>query len=113
MSTRTFAGRDLEIGADGNLLIVTGLQAVLYDAERAARTVRGELVFAVDEGIPYFQVVWVGTPNVVQFEAALRARLRKVPDVSDVLALSTRQDRDTLAYEATIRTPYGTGVIDG
>jgi hypothetical protein len=111
--TQTFAGKDLTIGDNGDLLIVSGLDAVLFDAERAAKALLGEMVLAIDEGIPYFQVVWNGSPNVNQFEAALRRRLLSLADVLEVVTLSTRQLAGTLSYEATIRTVYGVGVING
>lgn len=104
---------DIYVGADGNLALASGLQAALQDAEHAAKTLRGEMVLAVDQGIPYFQVVWSGVPNVSAFEAAMRQALLAVPDVLEVVSLSTVRLGATLAYEAVIRTIYGIGSING
>lgn len=109
--TLTFDGSDLTIGGNGDLIMVTGLDAVLNDASRAAKTLLGEMVLAVDEGIPYFQVVWNGSPNLNQFQASFRARLLNVPGVVEIVSLSLGQLASTLAYRAVIRTIYGTGTI--
>lgn len=109
--TMTFEGRDLTIGDDGNLVIVTDLNAVLADAARAARTLLGEMVLAIDEGIPYFEVVWNGSPNLNQYQASLRDRILNVPGVLEVVSLSLGQSASTLDYEAVIRTIYGTGTV--
>ncbi len=109
--TQTLAGTDLTIGTNGLLSVATGLAAVLLDAERAVLAVRGEMIFAIDQGVPYRQILWDGRRNVAQFQAAIRSRLLTVPDVLEVVALATAQVGDTLVYEATIRTTYGTGQV--
>lgn len=102
---------DLFIGADGNLSVSSGLQAVLHAAQQAAQAQLGEMVFAVDQGIPNFQTVWNGAPNIAQFEAALRRTLLSVPGVKGVLALNVTVGDNRLNYQATIQTEFGTGAI--
>lgn len=113
--TQTFAvddQNDLYL-AEGRLAIVTGLEAVKQNAEHAATTILNEMVLAQGEGIPLFEAVWVGVPNIGLFEAALRARLLSVADVTGVVALVTSRDGNVLRYTATISTPYGNGLING
>lgn len=112
--TQTFAvnsNNDLYIGKDGNLAIVSGLEAVLQNCEHAAKTTLGELVLQTNVGIPDFQVVWNGVPNIQQFDAALRQALLAVDGVVEVVSLITTRDADKLVYQATIRTIYGSGAI--
>lgn len=114
--TRTFGGdatNDLFLDDGGNLALFDGLRAVLQNCESAARTVLDEMVLAQGEGIPYFTAVFVGTPNVAVFEAAIRSRLLAVPEVQAIVTLTTRREGDRLLYAATIRTPYGEGAISG
>lgn len=103
---------DIFIGADGSLALRSGLLAVLQACEHAAKTQRGEMIYSVDEGLPNFATIWNGAPRRVQFEAAMRQTLLSVPDVVEVVALSSEVVGDMLAYRATIKTIYGTGAIN-
>lgn len=114
--TKTFgtdANNDLFIGDDGNLAVLSGLQATLNACERIAYTMLGELQFEQDRGMPNFQVVWVGAPNINQFEATLTTLLEAVPDVTRVRSLTTSVQNGVLAYTAVIDTIYGTGTFNG
>lgn len=114
--TRSLAideNNDLFLDASDGLAVVTGLAAVLQNCETAARTLLNEMVLAFDQGIPYFQSVWVGVPDPAVFEASMRRRLSAVQDVNGVTDLTTAQVGNRLTYEATISTIYGEGVISG
>lgn len=112
--TRTFAVdqfNDLVIGQDDRLSIVDGLSAVLQNCEHAAKTILNEMVLAQGEGIPYFEAVWIGVPNLAVWEASFRARILAVADVLSIDALTLGRTGETLTYRATIATVYGTGEI--
>lgn len=112
--TKTFAvdaNNDLVIGQDDRLVIAVDREAVLQNCEHAAKTILDEMVLAQGEGIPYFEAVWVGVPNLAVWEAAFRARILAVPDVLSIDALTTARDGEVLTYRATIATAYGTGEI--
>jgi hypothetical protein len=114
--TQTIAvdkNNDMYIDANGNLAIVFGLQATLQACAQAAKAQLGEMVLATDQGIPYFQQVWIGVPNLQQFEAALRSAFLGVSGVIEVVSLSLSQTSNTLSYTAVIRTIYGAGAING
>lgn len=104
---------DLYIGPDGNLAIVTGIDAVLQNCSHAAKAQLGEMVLATDEGVPNFQLVWEGNPNIPQFEAVLRNIFLSLPDVVDVLQLDVASQNKTLFYRAVILTTFGQGEISG
>lgn len=114
--TRTFAvddNNDLFLAAGGNLAIVSDLDAVLLVCAAVARTLLGEMVLAVDRGLPYFEDVFTGQPNAANFEAALRSALLAVDGVTQISSLTITQAENDLNYTAQIVTIYGPGVIDG
>lgn len=114
--TRTLtvdSNNDIFIAANGSLAISDGLVAVMQAAQQAAQTQLGEMVFAVDEGIPNFAAVWNGAPNLSQFEAYLRRAITAVDGVTAVDSLTTTVEGGALSYAATIQTIYGPGVLNG
>jgi hypothetical protein len=103
--------RDIFLDNKGNLALVRNVLAVKESAQEAAQSQAGEMIYAVDRGIPNFKVVWNGAPNVAQFEAALRRELLRVTDVIGVPEIRTQLVGEKLVYTATIKTPYGTQVL--
>lgn len=112
----TFAvdeNNDLYIGPDGNLAIVTGLEAVLQACATRVKAQLGEMVLAIGQGVPNFQIVWGGIVNYPQFEAIVRNVFLSVPNVLDVLDFQILKIVDTLQYTALILTTFGQGEISG
>ncbi len=107
------ANNDLYIGADGSLVVTTAVQAVMQAAQQAAQTQLGEMIYAVDQGIPNFDTVWNGAPKIAQFEAYLRRTLLAVEGVTGVQNLTTAVRANQLTYRAVIQTIYGTGAVSG
>lgn len=111
------AQNDIFLDDDGNISISNDLQAILEQCKQVAQVVLGEMIFNVDLGIPFFDTAWAGTPNALQFEAALRQSFMNVNGVLEVVYLEVRQGApmpaNTMYYEATIRTIYGQGVLNG
>ena len=101
------ASNDLQLGADGNLAIVTGAPAVEVVARHHMQTRRAEMIHEMQSGIPFDITAWVGAPNLAQFEAAARIRLRQVPGVIEVVEFEASQQGDALTYRATLRTEFG------
>ena len=123
-TVQTFAvntDNDLYIDGNGNIAIVTDLQAVLQACKQAALTQLGEMVLQTNLGIPYQTAVWVGVPNIPVFEGALRAAWLSIQGVTGVLELvtairpytipGTTNTITALSYSATIDTIFGTGNI--
>jgi hypothetical protein len=105
------ANNDLFIGRDGNISINVGIDAVKDACSQAAKTLLGEMVLRVNDGIPYDQAVWSGVPNIPVFVAALRTALLGVVDVTDVESLDVIQQADVLQYTAVINTVYGQTIL--
>jgi len=107
---------DLYLNNQGNISVSYNLQAVLEACAQAAQTLLGEMIFNVNQGIPFLQTVWVGVPNIQQYTAALRGAFLAVGGgglVVEVISLVTSQVNNTLTYNAIIRTIYGSGAING
>lgn len=106
---RMVAPNDIYLDANGNISLSFDIQAVLEACAEAARTILGEMIFNTNQGIPYFQIVWIGVPNIQQFIASLRAAFLVVPNVLEVISLIASQQANVLSYTAIIRTTFGTG----
>lgn len=109
----TNSQNDIYIGMDGRLAIFNGLPAVLQACEHVAKAQLGEMVLATDLGMPTYQVLWNGSPNPAQYDAALRQAFLSVPDVIEVISLLSSQTKDVFNYTAIIRTTFGSGAISG
>lgn len=105
------ANNDIYLNKDGNISISRDIDAVLQACQQAAQTILGEMVLQVDQGIPYFETVWSGIPNLQQWTSALRSAWLNVANVVQVESLVTSQQDDKLIYSAIIRTTFGAGGI--
>ena len=110
----TFAvneNNDIYLDQYGNLAIVTGIEAIMQGCKQAAQTLLGEMIYNINQGVPYFQQLWNGVPNVQQWTAALRNAFFTVPGVVEIISLITSQDGNTFNYTAVIRTSVGMGTV--
>lgn len=110
MSTLTFAindNNDLYLDQNDNIAMHSDLLAVQDACLGAARTILGEMLFYINQGLPDFQAVWDGVPDLQQFETALRFTLLNVQDVDQVLSISVDVQNNILTYSAIILTIYG------
>lgn len=114
--TTTFGvdtNNDLYLGPDKNIVILIGLEAILQACETATRAQLGEMVLEINQGIPNFQTIWVGSPNYSLYTDYILKTLAGVDGVLEVISLQLKTIEDTLTYTATIRTQFGTGDING
>lgn len=98
---------DLELGKNGELTFLQDIEAVAQESRHFAATLRGEMIHAKQNGIPYLQDIFTRIPNLAQIEAALRRRLMSLSDVSAITALTASINGDILQYTAIINTVYG------
>lgn len=101
------ANNDLFVNTSGSISVSTNQDALVFMCEHVAKTILGELVLQGDVGIPYFQTMWNGTPNLAQAENALRAAWLNVDGVLGIVSLASFVQDNTLFYNATIKTVYG------
>lgn len=104
------ADRRLFIDNLGNVGQVSDLQAVIQNCETAMRAQLGEMYYNADEGVPTRATVWENY-NPLQFIAAGRITLQRVPGVRRVLTFDVDRVDDVLLYTATIETIFGPGAV--
>lgn len=109
----TDANNDLFLGVSGNIVVVSGLLAVEDACATATKAQLGEMVLSTELGMPNFQLIWVGTPNVALYETFLRNILEGIPGVMQVTGLTTIVQDNTLSYVANITTQFGETTING
>lgn len=109
----TNSDNDMTLGSDGNLSIVSGIEAVSQTAAHYAQTILNEMIQDYDRGVPFFIVAFGADVSLPQFEAAMRARILQAPEVIGIRTFEVEQTGDVLRYTATIETTYGSAVING
>ena len=109
----TNAHNDIYILPNGNLSITTGQDAVLQACATASKLQLGEAIYQTNLGIPNFEVVWNGTPNLAIFETYLRQALLSVDGVITVTSLNISVSKNVLSYQAQIESAFGTLYLKG
>lgn len=104
---------DIYLEQNGLLAIATGATAIGQASVQYSRSRRGEMIHAMDDGVPFDLVAWLGSPNETQFEAVMRTRLLQLPEVLEVVTFEVRHVGDVLNYTATLRTTAGEVVTNG
>lgn len=98
---------------NGILVVADGVRSLVQRSNQAMKLVLGEARYALDEGIPYFQAVFSGSPNLLIFEAAARKTLLAVSGVTGILSFVADISNNTLTYTATLATDLGQIVLSG
>lgn len=111
--TGEFTYNDMYLDDSGNIAMVSDVEAVLQTCAHVAKTILGEMVLQSNLGIPNFETVWQGVPNIFQYEVAVRSAILSVPGVVEVVSFNSVLVGNTLQYTAVIRTIYGEGEISG
>lgn len=109
-----------DIDSNGDLYIKNNRLALVRDADALATVCtqvtsarRGEVLFFEDRGIPFFEQVWGGTPNLPQFEAAVISALTDIDGVVAVPQIIAAIQNDRIVYAAVVQTIYGGVTING
>jgi hypothetical protein len=104
---------DIFLGPDNKLSISEDLLATLQACKAAVEIQKGEAIYAQENGMPNNVIVWSGTPNLAQFGFYSRKQISKVAEVEQVESFVAAQVGDVVEYQATIKTIYGVGDING
>lgn len=112
----TFAtddNNDFIVGQNGNLTMIKDRQAIAQESKHFIATLRGEMIHAIDEGIPYFRDALNKQPNLSAFEFAIRKRLSTLPEIRKIVSLNTFVNNETLGYSIVIQSIYGEVIESG
>lgn len=107
------SNNDIYLKTNGKIALLSGVQAVMAACQTAAQAQLGEMVLSVNNGIPNFQAVWNGKPNIAMFEAYFRKAVLAVAGVVSIESIETTVNNNILSYTATIKTEYGLGTLNG
>ncbi len=105
--------RDLFIGTNNQLGILTEIEATEQACKSAVETQRGELRYNTTRGIPTSQTVWDGIPNQQRFQFYCIQALRAITGVVEVQQFSSEIVENTLIYDAIILTEFGVVTLTG
>jgi hypothetical protein len=109
----TNSANDLYLGTDGNLILLTANDAILAACMTATRAQLGEMEYFTQNGMPNFESVWVGVPNLPLWQSYLLRILQSVDGVTLVSNITMALSNNILTYTADITTQYGTSTISG
>lgn len=108
---------DLKVSTTTHDLEVSAFDLQLIDqSEYLAQKLKIRLLFIYQEwfldtalGVPYFEQIWVKTPDIPKIETILKATILETEGVTELLAFSTDLDRAArrLTVEFTVNTIYG------
>lgn len=101
------ANRDIFLGTNNKLSILTGIEAVAQATKSAIEIQQGESDYNVDRGVPMADFVLTGVANLQQFDFFARKQILSVPDVTGIVEFDAVQDGERLEYTAKISTIYG------
>ena len=98
---------DLFLDGQGNLAMATGRYALSYITLNAIRTVRGELVYNTEAGVPYFTTVFENPPNLRLWEYYVRENALAVDGVISVDSFLCEIKNNAVSYEMVMSTEWG------
>lgn len=112
MRTLTVDNHNDLVITGNNLSISTDLRAVLYACENAVKAQYGEMIYAIDRGIPYNLLAWDKQPNLIQLEAFIRRAVLAIPEVMSISDFDITVSSHIIRYSITINTTFGIGALD-
>ncbi len=93
--------------------MLSGIDAVVGACETISQAQLGEMVLTTTQGIPNFQTVWIGVPNLKIWQSYLQNTLQNVAGVNKVTNFTFSAQNNILSYIADIETIFGTTTISG
>jgi hypothetical protein len=102
---------DIYLDINGNLALLSGESAVAGACATLSKAKLGEMVLSTTQGIPYDQAIFIGVPNLRIWQSYLLTALQNINGVVQVTDLKSTIVDNTLVYQATIQSNYGTSVL--
>lgn len=99
---------DLYLDSYGNIALVANEAAIAEVIRRMLMTLRGELLYARENGIP-----WLDSKSTLWLEIQIRRICLKVPEVRAIPRIIFQQEELTLFFTVVILTDKGEKNING
>lgn len=93
-----------------DLQLVSGMDQISQSLRIRMMLFRGEWFLDVGEGVPFFSDIFVKNPNMGVVEAALKARIKGTPGVTELISFSVDFDKGnrSLVVSFEANTAFGT-----
>jgi len=101
------SNNDLIVTTLKNISMVRDIDAIAVVAKTSASAVLNEMIFNQDQGVPFFDTIWGGQPNVQRAEYEIKNAILAVDGVSDISSFQIFVSGGVLSYNAIIKTIYG------
>jgi hypothetical protein len=100
---------DLKINSQlHDLTIVSEKDYLIQKIKIKLLFIYGEWFLNVDDGLKYYEIIWVKTPNLPLIESAIKATILEIPEVISLTRFSMNLELRTLTLFITMNTIYGT-----
>lgn len=93
----------------GDLVILSGVDAIAQHLKIRLRFFLGEWFLNLDEGIPYFERVFVKSPNIPEIRALYRRAILTTPGVATIDDLTVDFDGSSRVLSVTFAGETDTG----
>lgn len=107
----TNSTNDIYLGSDGNIVVLQGLAAVEGACATASKSILGEQVLSIGAGLPMFQCIWNGAPNIPLYVNYLQRTIENISGVTKIDSITTQILDSVFSYRATIETTFGIGTV--
>lgn len=104
---QTDDNNDLFLDSLGNLVVITGIAAVLQDARAETLLRLGEDVYDVRKGVDYFGSIFSPQPNFDDARQSIINAIESSPDVVRVDEIQISVSGDSFEYAAKAMSTYG------
>lgn len=104
---------DLYLDDGGNLALALESDAMSEISKNIVLTNKGELEFAILNGLPYMETIFSENGNFDIFQAEIIQALEKLDGVQRVSSFSYIVVDKVYSYSVTLITDYGTVVLNG
>lgn len=98
---------DLSIDENGILRLSHGIESYSDIIASAIKTIRGEMQFDTNSGIPYFQTIFDKFGGLAQWENAVRNEINRFDFVVDIKKFDVSVVGKLLSYKIVILTNTG------
>lgn len=104
---------DLYLDDNGAIATIEGADACAQIISAKMRTSLGEMQLNMQNGVPYFQTVFVDKSFIPIWQDQVIKMLEAIDFVTEVSSFDCNTDGDMLKYTAEIKTDNGTVTING
>lgn len=107
LTIQTDANNDLYLADGRNLVMISGIDALIQNVRQACLMRLGEDIYNVNNGVDYFGTVFTPQVNYDAARKSLQTAILNVPDVLSIENLTITINGNNFDFEADISTVYG------